>query len=81
MRIALDYDKTYTADSALWGGFIRDALARGHSVFIVTMRMPSEPVEEVGVPVVYTARKAKASIVEADIWIDDCPQYIFEDAF
>jgi hypothetical protein len=81
MRIALDYDKTYTADPVLWDGFARDALARGHDVFVVTMRMPSEPVESVSLPVVYTSRKAKSSIVEADIWIDDCPQYIFEDAF
>lgn len=81
MRIALDYDKTYTADPALWDGFIRDALAKGHVVFIVTMRMPSELVEGITLPIVYTARKAKSSVVEADIWIDDCPQYIFEDAF
>jgi hypothetical protein len=81
MRIALDYDKTYTADPVLWDGFARDALARGHAVFVVTMRMPSEPVDGISLPVIYTSRKAKSSVVEADIWIDDCPQYIFEDAF
>ena len=81
MRIALDYDKTYTADPMLWDEFIYAAQARGHTVFVATMRLPSEPIEDVSLPIIYTSRKAKSSVVKADIWIDDCPQYIFEDAF
>ena len=80
MLIALDYDKTYTADSALWDDFIQSAQNRGHSVKIVSMRYPSEPIESVPVDVVYTSRKAKATIFKADIWIDDSPAWIFQDS-
>jgi hypothetical protein len=80
MLIALDYDKTYTADPALWDDFIQSAKDRGHTVKIVSMRYPSEPIESVPVDVVYTSRKAKATIFKADIWIDDSPTWIFEDS-
>jgi hypothetical protein len=80
MLIALDYDKTYTADSALWDDFVRLAQTRGHEVKIVTMRRPDEAVSNVPVDVVYTSRKAKASIVKADIWIDDSPSWIYQDS-
>lgn len=79
MRIALDYDKTYTADPELWDQFIRDAKSRGHEVFIATMRHPHEAIENPPVEVVYTSRKAKIHIVVADIWIDDSPHWIFQD--
>jgi hypothetical protein len=80
MIIALDYDKTYTADSALWDDFIQSAKDRGHSVKIVTMRYASEPIESAPVDVVYTGRKAKATVFKADIWIDDSPSWIFQDS-
>jgi hypothetical protein len=80
MIIALDYDKTYTADPALWDNFIQSAKDRGHSVKIVTMRYTSEPIESVPVDVVYTSRKAKATVFKADIWIDDSPSWIFQDS-
>lgn len=38
MRIALDYDRTYTEDPAFWDEFIRMCRARGHEVRIVTAR-------------------------------------------
>lgn len=38
MRIALDYDKTYTEDPPFWDEFIRMCRARGHEVRIVTAR-------------------------------------------
>ncbi|RPJ32026.1 MAG: hypothetical protein EHM17_10660 [Verrucomicrobiaceae bacterium] len=80
MLIALDYDKTYTADPVLWEDFIQSARARGHTVKIVTMRRPDEVVSDVPIDVVYTSRKAKASIIKADIWIDDSPHWIYQDA-
>jgi len=80
MLIALDYDKTYTADPVLWNNFIKSAQDRGHSVKIVSMRYPSEPIESAPVDVVYTSRKAKATIFKADIWIDDSPAWIFQDS-
>lgn len=80
MRIALDYDNTFTCDPDMWLGFIRAAKSRGHEVKIVTMRYPSEPVEVTDAEVVYTSRKAKAAYYPADVWIDDCPTFIFRDA-
>lgn len=80
MLIALDYDKTYTADHALWNDFIVIAQKRGHVVKIVTMRKPDEEIIGVPVDVTYTSRKAKASVVSADIWIDDSPSWIYQDS-
>lgn len=38
MKFALDFDKTYNADYALWDRFIRMATDAGHEVRIVTAR-------------------------------------------
>jgi hypothetical protein len=80
MFIALDYDKTYTADPALWDAFIQLAQNRKHTIKIVTMRYPLETIENAPCEVIYTSRKAKAAVVNADIWIDDRPQWIYEDS-
>jgi len=80
MLIALDYDKTYTADPTLWNDFIVIAQKRGHDVKIVTLRYPTETIENAPVEVVYTSRKAKALIVKADIWVDDSPHWIHQDS-
>lgn len=91
MIIALDYDKTYTADPVMWDMFIKLAKVQGHEVWIVTMRAEHE-LEDVlrncfskvnGI--LATNYKAKRSAfknlrgVEPDIWIDDCPQYVDRD--
>ena len=92
MRIALDYDNTYTADPEMWDCFIVLAKSRGHSVEVVTMRcrewaqMLPEQLSERASRVEYTARKAKKSHMEAldrpvDVWIDDMPQFILQDAW
>jgi hypothetical protein len=92
MRIALDYDKTYTADPDMWDAFITLATSRGHSVEVVTMRtmtwaeMLPQSLCERATRVEYTDRKAKKAHMEAlgrpvDIWIDDTPQFIIEDAW
>lgn len=80
MLIALDYDKTYTADPGLWDQFIKLAVDRGHEVRIATMRFPEESIEGLSIPITYTSRKAKFGCMPADIWIDDTPQYLFQDA-
>lgn len=80
MFIALDYDKTYTADPTLWNNFVQLAQDRGHTVKIVTMRRTDEAIFGSPVEVVYTSRKAKAAVVNADIWIDDNPQWIYQDS-
>jgi hypothetical protein len=80
MLIALDYDKTYTADPALWDNFVDLAQSRGHTVKIVTMRRPDEAIDTDVVDVVYTSRKAKSSVIRADIWIDDSPHWVYQDS-
>lgn len=78
MKIALDYDGT-SADPAMWDQFILNALESGHEVHCVTMRYPTEPIA-MSIPVFYTSRKAKASAFNADVWIDDKPQWLLNDS-
>lgn len=82
--IALDYDKTYTADTELWDMFIESAAKKGHTVICITMRRPSEPIT-MQIPIYYTSRLAKKKFADqngiaVDIWIDDKPAWLFEDA-
>src|SRR5687768_9714104 len=91
MLIALDYDGTYTADPGLWHPFIAASRARGHRIFVVTMRFPSEgrEVEQRLGPhvdrIIFTAREAKRRHLQrlghdVDVWIDNHPEYIDADA-
>ena len=95
MNIALDYDGTFTNDPALWLAFIANCMARGHSIYLVTMRFPSEcdgskenidnRLRELCVPVVATSRTAKKPFCEKlginiHIWIDDHPEAVHADA-
>lgn len=81
MRIALDYDGTFTADPDLWKLFIALAKTRGHDVFILTRRWKhNRPVPEEGyLEVIYCEDKDKIPMLrskggqEADIYIDDRP--------
>lgn len=85
MIIALDYDGTYTADPKLWDRFVSDAVKCGHKVICFTMRYKKEPLPPMPCDVIYTSRKAKKKFSEelgilVDIWIDDKPAWLFEDA-
>jgi hypothetical protein len=86
MRIALDYDGTFTADPLLWTTFVHIARQHGHEVVCVTMRHPAEGIECAPFDaVIYTGRKAKKSFMEAigcsvDVWIDDSPVWIIRDS-
>lgn len=86
MKIALDYDQTYTADPNFWDDFIQLAKAYDHEVNIVTKRGVDNQGETVppyvNVPVVYSNRKAKFKFaqdqgLQYDIWIDDSPINLF----
>lgn len=88
MNIALDYDNTYTLDPDLWDVFIKLLAMRGHSVYIVTMRYVTQPIEPILdlVPgnVYYTSGKAKRKFmtdqdIRIDVWIDDIPDFILYD--
>jgi hypothetical protein len=92
MNIALDYDGTFTSDRSLWLRFIGHAQNSGHTVYVVTMRFPSECEEldfqilrRAGCLVEPTSRKAKRPHCEREgidihIWIDDYPQAVDLDA-
>jgi hypothetical protein len=85
MKIALDYDNTYTKDTELWDSFIAHAKRRGHEVTCVTMRRPEMALAfppgypDTPLHVIYTSMEAKARHYQADIWIDDDPKRIFSD--
>jgi hypothetical protein len=94
MLIAIDYDKTYSSDPELWNAFIISARERGHTPCVVTMRHDTEMERiphEIGtflgyLDVFYTGRQGKKKFMEnlglrVDIWIDDTPQFILEDAW
>lgn len=85
MRIALDFDNTFTADASLWQTFVGLASARGHEVRIVTARDRTQNNidEQVnGIPVIYCNGLAKRLYCShfagwnPDIWIDDRPEAI-----
>lgn len=87
MNLALDHDGTFTADPELWAQFCRLAQARGHKVYLVTMRFPEEGIDDraskVVDAVIYTSRDAKKAYVDKinlgiDIWIDDSPFWIYQ---
>ena len=90
MLIALDYDGTYTADPVLWLDFVKRAQSRGHAVICVTMRYDHETLDmclklQSLVDVIFSSRQAKLPFLNArgvfpDIWIDDSPNWLFEDA-
>lgn len=92
LKIAIDYDETYTASPELWDSFILHALELGHKPFICTYRDDRYDkdedllfLEEV-VEVVYTRGVAKKWWCEqfgpgdVSIWIDDKPERIYENS-
>lgn len=93
MKIALDYDGTYTADPAFWDIMISVALRQGHDIRVVTARDDlvdrTEPLVEVErlVPVIYTRGIAKRWYCEhfvddfvPQIWIDDRPEAVLQNS-
>lgn len=82
MIIAIDWDKTITADLVLFQAFVELANQRGHKAIVVTGRHAHDPIEAPFViEVIYAGDKwkhdaaAEAGYV-VDIWIDDCPGMI-----
>ena len=94
MIIAIDYDGTITEDLKMFVGIIALIKKSGHTPIIVTMRYRYEEdnilnnmVSKLGndVSVYYTCRKAKKDFmlslgISVNIWIDDRPDWIFNDA-
>lgn len=93
MRIALDYDNTYSADPDLWNRFAMDASYRGHEVVIVTARDErfdvTAGIQELvnrGWTIYWCRGVAKKwymhhfGDVDVDVWIDDKPESIMENS-
>lgn len=93
MKIALDYDGTYSADPGFWAVVIGVARHRGHDIRVVTARddlvdrtAPLADLEAL-VPVIYTRGIAKRWYCThftpdfvPDVWIDDRPEAIIENS-
>jgi acid phosphatase class B len=93
MNISLDFDDTYTCDPVAFDEMIELMQSKGHIVYLVTLRYPSEgkivlqylkdkiPVENI----IFTGRKGKRATmydlgVHIHVWIDDTPEFIIMDA-
>jgi hypothetical protein len=75
--IAFDYDKTYTDYKEEIDLFAEALKINGHKVILVTARNEETAPIMTDVStfqeIVYTSGKAKASVVRADLFVDDCP--------
>ena len=67
MRIALDYDGTFTADEALWITFVNAVRMRGHYIAFVTARNDDggngdieTDAQLLGIDIVYCEAKPKS---------------------
>jgi len=92
MKLCIDYDGTYTEDPEFWDRVIELAKQRGHGVVCATMRYRRTE----GAPVLkaldgkvdevfFTDRAAKQPALNArgvfpDVWIDDSPHWLLNDA-
>ncbi len=82
MRIAIDYDRTYTRDPDFWDVVIAAGEARGHEFVCITNR-PCAPgvTKSERVPAIrilpagdqFKDDAARAAGLRVDIWIDDMP--------
>lgn len=82
MKIALDYDDTYTKDVDFWNEFLRLSREYGHEVRIVTARHNVKDKIFVPAEIIYCDGVAKRFVChhhaeyDVDIWIDDKPQSV-----
>lgn len=82
MRIALDYDGTYTRDPKFWDMVIGLGKAMGHEFVCITNRavMPGEakPEQIPPIEVILAGGKMKSDValelgIKIHVWIDDAP--------
>ena len=86
MKIALDFDSTYTLDPDSWNKFIETFKNAGHQIYCVTMRYDNDDERRDVVNslhgkvdnIIFTGRKSKLEYVASrgikiDVWIDDNP--------
>jgi hypothetical protein len=83
MKIALDYDDTFTVNPEMWRSIIHILVEYGHDVRIVTSRFYLRESEReikaaTDLPVIFCKHNSKYEICKKlgwipDIWIDDYP--------
>lgn len=89
--ICLDYDGSYNRFPELFDVIIKKSKSLGYDVIMATMRYEGEKdsglecLEKVLDKIIYTNRKSKKDFLESigikpDIWIDDNPKWILNDA-
>jgi DNA-binding LacI/PurR family transcriptional regulator len=89
--ICLDYDGSYTEFPELFNDIIIKCKAFGYTVIMATMRHENEKdsgleyIETIVDKLIFTGRKAKKTHLESigikpDLWIDDNPKWILNDA-
>ena len=83
MRIAIDYDNTFTLAPAAWTEAIKSLCAGGFDVICISSRFPNVPIKGMAVPVYYSCGQLKWEFayergIDVDIWIDDIPSCIGE---
>lgn len=95
MKIAIDYDDTYTKDPDMWDQMIQLILLRGHEVWCVSARPESHMgivKSTIGSVIgkdrcIGTNLKGKRQFVweyyglKPDVWIDDTPEAIGADIY
>lgn len=92
MKIGLDFDDTYTAAPELFDNFIRVAKFMGHEVKFVTWRFANHRPDGLSnadieaaarrnrIDVIFCEGKAKEDCYKADVWIDDMPYAVINNA-
>jgi hypothetical protein len=91
LTISIDYDRTFSADPALWGAFAKNAAASGNTVVMVSRRPEADrqivadalgeyapafsQVLLVG-PERLKEQAAQEAGITVDVWVDDSPQFI-----
>ena len=83
MRIAIDYDNTFTLHPAAWTKAIEALRSSGAEIICISSRFPNVSIEGIPVPVYYSCGQLKWEFahergLEVDIWIDDIPSCIGE---
>lgn len=89
LNIAVDFDRTYSADPATWLHIMRYLHSQGHNPFIVTARNQDldgndylDAIAQTGFDIYWCDGVAKRWClanhydVKVDIWIDDKPENI-----
>lgn len=90
VKIALDFDGTYTLHPEFWDLFLHNCKAHGIKVLIVTLRHATHDrlaveahLERLGAGIVYCGGRPKAGVlkerkIEVDVWVEDDPRCVHE---